>query len=267
MAKKGPLIAAHRGVGGGNIPCNTLAAFETALRQGADIIELDVALSADGGHYVFHPGMEPAHLRSTRYISDMSAAEVGALRFVNQDGTPTAHRVSTLDEALDFLKGRCLINVDKFWTDVKGIAAITRAHGMADQVIVKTPPKQAMLEAIGEYAGDMPYMTVISGNDDCSERLQADRRIRYMGAEVLFASDSERLASREYVEWAHGLGLRLWVNSILYDYRVELAGGHSDDASLTGSPDIGWGWLIDRGFDIIQTDWPGMLRDYIVARG
>ena len=84
---------------------------------------------------------------------------------------------------------------------------------------------------------------------------------------MLFASDGERLASREYVEWAHGLGLRLWVNSILYDYRVELAGGHSDDASLTGSPDIGWGWLIDRGFDIIQTDWPGMLRDYIVARG
>ena len=266
MAKKGPLIAAHRGVGGGNIPCNTLAAFEAALRQGADIIELDVALSADGGHYVFHPGMEPAHLRSTRYISDMSAAEVGALRFVNQDGTPTAHRVSTLDEALDFLKGRCLINVDKFWTDVKGIAAIIRAHGMSDQVIVKTTPDRSLFSQIAEHASDLPYMPVIRGEDPWAEELLANPAIRYIGSEILFEHDTEYFASDEYIALAHSRGLKLWVNSILYDYRVELAGGHSDDASLTGDPDNGWGWLLDKGFDIIQTDWPLMLRQYMENR-
>lgn len=53
-----PLLAAHRGVAGGNIPCNTLVAYEIALRQGADIVELDVARSADGVLFVFHPGME-----------------------------------------------------------------------------------------------------------------------------------------------------------------------------------------------------------------
>ena len=41
------LIAAHMGTHGGNIPGNTQAAFELALRQGADIIELDVTKSAD----------------------------------------------------------------------------------------------------------------------------------------------------------------------------------------------------------------------------
>lgn len=54
------LIAAHRGVSGGNIPCNTLAAFDVALRQGADIIECDIAKSTDGKVFVFHPGTEPA---------------------------------------------------------------------------------------------------------------------------------------------------------------------------------------------------------------
>lgn len=47
------LIAAHRGIAGGNIPCNTIAAFDAALYQGADMIELDVAErrcgAADGG--------------------------------------------------------------------------------------------------------------------------------------------------------------------------------------------------------------------------
>ena len=59
-AKKHILIAAHRGTAGGNLPCNTLAAYEAALRQGADIVELDVSRSADGELFVFHPGMEPS---------------------------------------------------------------------------------------------------------------------------------------------------------------------------------------------------------------
>ena len=49
------LVAAHRGSAAGNIPCNTLAAYEIALRQGADIVELDVAKTADGELFVFHP--------------------------------------------------------------------------------------------------------------------------------------------------------------------------------------------------------------------
>ena len=34
------LIAAHRGVAGGDIPGNTPEAFDTALCQGADMVEL-----------------------------------------------------------------------------------------------------------------------------------------------------------------------------------------------------------------------------------
>ena len=52
------LLAAHRGVSGGNIPCNTLEAYEIALRQGADIVEIDIAVTADRSLYVFPPGLE-----------------------------------------------------------------------------------------------------------------------------------------------------------------------------------------------------------------
>lgn len=62
QALKTPLIAAHREVSGGNIPCNTLDAFDAALYRGADMVELDVASSMDGRLFVFHPGMESAHL-------------------------------------------------------------------------------------------------------------------------------------------------------------------------------------------------------------
>ena len=126
------MIVAHRGIAGGNIPCNTIAAYDAALLQGADMIELDVAGSADGALFAFHPGMEFPHLRSERLIRDMTAEEVSRLRFVNGDGTPTDRKVNTLDEVFEHLKGRCYINVDKYWENVGPITEAIRRHGIAE---------------------------------------------------------------------------------------------------------------------------------------
>ena len=62
-------------------------------------------------------------------------------------------------------------------------------------------------------------------------------------------------------------GKLVWVNSIIYDYRDQLSAGHSDDTALTESEEIGWGWLADRGFDFIQTDWPIMLINFLKSTG
>ena len=48
-----PAVIAHRGASA-YAPENTLAAFELAVRQGADAIELDAKLTADGQVVVFH---------------------------------------------------------------------------------------------------------------------------------------------------------------------------------------------------------------------
>ena len=61
-AREKILVVAHRGTAGGNIPCNTMAAYEIALKQGADMIEADVSCSKDGKLFLFHPGMEREHL-------------------------------------------------------------------------------------------------------------------------------------------------------------------------------------------------------------
>ena len=48
-----PFLAAHRGVSGANIPCNTLLSYKIAVMQGADVVELDVSKSKDGKFFVF----------------------------------------------------------------------------------------------------------------------------------------------------------------------------------------------------------------------
>ena len=265
-AKDHILLAAHRGVCGGNIPCNTLEAYQIALQQRADIVEIDVAITADKQLFVFHPGMEPSHLKHNKYLKDLPASEVEKLRFVNQDGTPTQCEIEKLDDVLDLLKGHCFVNVDKFWTAIPEISACIRRHGMEDQVIVKAPVDPETINLLEQYAPDMPFMPIVNQTDTITDMLLS-RKINYLGAEVLFASENAQTASDEYIESMHRKGLLLWVNSIIYDYRAQLTAGHSDDVAIVGNMDYGWGWLAEKKFDMIQTDWLLPLRVYFQSKG
>ena len=265
-AREKRLIVAHRGVCGGNIPCNTIAAYEIALRQGADMIEIDVDMSADGNLFIFHPGMESAHLNQDCNIARMTEAEVRALRFVNQDDTPTQFGLNTLDEVLETFKDRCYINCDKFWEHPREIADCIRRHGMMAQILVKTSPKKEYFDIIEEYAPDVQYMVIVKENAEAVHRELKARNIHYMGQELLFTTDDSPLCSDEYLAQLRADGVLSWVNAIVYSYKALLAGGHSDDASLTGNPDDGWGWLAKKNFDFIQTDWPLMLKSYLENR-
>ncbi len=256
-----PLIAAHRGVCGGNIPCNTIEAFDIALRQGADIIELDVTRSKDGKMHVFHPGKESVHLYSPVSIKKMHSSAVDQMHFVNMDRTLTQFPVVRLEEALEHLRGRCYINVDKFYMYIPELSQIIRDMKMQDQVIVKTFDTPAEFKAVEEYAPDIPYM-VVTHQDNFSDDL-IRRHLRYIGTEVLFEKDTHELAQKKYLDYMHEKKLLVWVNSIVYDYLEVLSGGHNDDISIMGHEKEGWGWLMERGYDIIQTDWTLPLYLYM----
>jgi len=260
------LITAHRGITGGNIPGNTLAAFDAALLQGADMIELDVSNSIDGELFVFHPGMEHVFLgMADKLLSDIPASEIRKLSFLNGDATATQFGINTFDEALEHLKGRCYINVDKFWNNVDAIVKAIRRHNMMDQILVKTGPNEDVYRYLEENAPDVNYMVILRDHDDQSEQLLR-RKLHYVGAEVLFKTEDSEFATREYIDRMHKAGLLVWVNAIVYNHKTVLTAGHNDDISVVGRMDEGWGWLLDKGYDILQTDWPMMLKQYISQR-
>lgn len=265
-AKKNIIVVAHRGTSGGNIPCNTLASYGIALKQGADMIEVDVEMSADGKLFVFHPGMEPWHLFHRERISRMKTEDIAKLRFINTDAASTQFGINTFDEILDAFKGKCYINVDKFWGHPKEIADAIRRHKMEDQILVKSSLSERVLNVLEEVAPDIPFMPIVRNTHEQHESLMK-RPINYIGAEVLFEHEDADVASLQFIDRMHRDGKLVWANSIIYDYREQLAAGHSDDTALTQDEEIGWGWLADRGFDFIQTDWPIMLINYLKSSG
>ena len=88
-----PAVIAHRGASAA-WPENTLSAFEAAVRAGADMVELDVRLTADGALVVMHDADVARTTGGHGLVCELTLAEVRALH------------VPTLRDALDLLQGR-----------------------------------------------------------------------------------------------------------------------------------------------------------------
>lgn len=103
-----PLLAdyAHRGLFGGEIPENSLAAFAAACHAGVGI-ELDVQLSADGEVMVFHDASLSRMTGVERRLCELDAASLGRLSL-----NGTAECIPTLDEVLTLVDGRVPLLVE-----------------------------------------------------------------------------------------------------------------------------------------------------------
>ena len=57
-----------------------------------------------------------------------------------------------------------------------------------------------------------------------------------------------------------------WVNAITLNDKTILSGKLDDNKAIAHGFEENWGKLIDMGFDIIQTDWPGLLYHFVKER-
>ncbi len=96
----------HRGCRGtGNPPENSLEAFQSAMRQGASGIELDVFLSSDNHLVVFHDETLERMSDGNGPVSSLTLSELKQLRLRNAYGDLTEQEIPTLDEVFTLLDG------------------------------------------------------------------------------------------------------------------------------------------------------------------
>ncbi len=107
-----PTIIAHRGASA-YAPENTLAAFDLAVRQGADAIELDAKLTKDGHVVVFH---DQTLERTTGVYGRVSEKNLAELRRLDAgshfDIAYKGETIPTLDEVFEALGKKIFINIE-----------------------------------------------------------------------------------------------------------------------------------------------------------
>ena len=97
--------AAHRGASG-EYPENTLLAFEEAIKQGANLLEIDVRACKTGELVVIHDATVDRTTNGRGIVADLTLEELKNL------DAGQGQQISTLGEALDILDKRIAINIE-----------------------------------------------------------------------------------------------------------------------------------------------------------
>ena len=159
-----PTILAHRGAPPPDLPENSIAAFERALADGADFIEIDVRQSKDGEFIVFHDdglGRCTTGGHDDR-VADHTLAELKTFFLRNQAGEVTTHKIPTLKETIDWARGKTVLFLDVKIMGMSKVVQFVQAEHAQAFCVPMTWRREEALE-IHQLAPEMVLYT--SGDD------------------------------------------------------------------------------------------------------
>lgn len=264
LAKNRSLFAAaHRGISG-NFPENSLSAFKHCIEQGIHLIELDLQRTCDGQLIVMHDITVNRMTDGEGQISKLTLSQIKSLSLKSGSGGSmaelTSEKIPTLSEVLALVKGKAMINLDKAWYYRDEIHRLVSEADAFDHVLLKSgEPVQEVKEYFHSLDKKFHYMHKIQDKnlDELDELLE---HLSPLAIEILIHKENDNVLSAPLMEKLKNR-TNLWCNSLDHGENA----GHNDSRSLV-NPDDGWGWLIDHGFNIIQTDYTNKLINYIEKR-
>jgi glycerophosphoryl diester phosphodiesterase len=128
-----PTIFAHRGASA-YAPENTIAAFELAIHQGADAIELDAKLSSDQHVMVIHDQRVDRTTNGMGLVNELTLNELKELDAGSKfDESFSGEKIPTLSEVLEAIGTKTFINIEitnysSPWDQLPEIIAETIKH-------------------------------------------------------------------------------------------------------------------------------------------
>ena len=255
------MVVAHRAVWQ-EAPENSLCAIAQSIALGVDMIEIDVLQTRDGKLILMHDDTLDRTTNGIGRVTEVDFEYVSSLYLKNRAGGPeevlTDQKVPTLEEALRLAQDKVLINLDMKADVYDEAQALLARLEMEDQVVVKMAamPDDPRLQD-PSFVGNSYFMPII--REDFGKSLSTlapeYEAFKPEAIELVYQDDSYL---QEGVEHVIDSGARLWVNTL----SPALAGGHTDELAVQ-DPDAHWGYLIDSGVSMIQTDEPARLLDYL----
>lgn len=131
------LVSAHRGGPSPGLPENAIATMDAVLTAIPAVMEVDVAQSADGVLFLLHDDRLDRTTTGEGVAAEKPWADLAALRLTDGAGWVTPYGIPTLAEALDWAKGRTVLQLDfKRSASYADVIDMVREKGMEDSVIL-----------------------------------------------------------------------------------------------------------------------------------
>jgi len=106
-------VSAHRGGPKQRFPENCIATFEDTLKQTFAIMEIDPRYTKEGAIVVHHdPTLERTTTGKGR-VDELTLQQLKELRLKDTEGLATDYRIPTLDEVLQWARGKTILVLDQ----------------------------------------------------------------------------------------------------------------------------------------------------------
>lgn len=254
------MVVAHRG-DWRNAPENSLQAIQNCIDIGVDMVEIDVRETKDGQLVLMHDETIGRTTKASGRVKDWTLDSLRTLRLVDGLGVKTEHRIPTLEEALLLAKDKILINLDKSYTIFDKCFDLMKKTGTLDQVVIKgAKTRQEVENEFGNYLDEVYFMPIIRLPHADAKKTVDDYLENRLPVAFEFTVKYDTIKLINYFDDIREKGAGVWVNSLWAKHN----GGHDDEKAAL-DPSV-YDWFIEHNVDMIQTDRPKLLLDYLRSK-
>jgi glycerophosphoryl diester phosphodiesterase len=255
-------VIAHRG-DWRSAPENSIPAIEKAAEMGVDMVEIDIQKTKDGDFVLMHDGNIDRTTNGQGNISSYTVEQLKRYRLRHTDGVLSDEKIPTLREALIACKkGQVLVNIDKGGDYLTEIMPIINETETEELVVLKGTGSLSSVKSMLKSNLGIVYMPVIDLQSGSAQGAISSFLTDFhpYAMEVSFSSADFNPSS--YTQGIISAGCRVWINALW----ESLCGAHEDEKAMS-DPDGSWGWLLEKGATMIQTDRPKELMRYLQKKG
>jgi glycerophosphoryl diester phosphodiesterase len=216
------------------LPPNTIAAAQRSLAAGADAIEMDIQVSADGQLVVFHDGELQSKTTCSGCVHDQNWAALSSCQYQTPNGNLDGiHHLPLLDSMLVAIaasgsQARIFLNTkhdspcdpgyDGFKPFAQSLVEAIRRHGFSERVIVES----MNADFLDIVHGLAPDLQLLFDDEDFERGMAVVRSHAFLGLVISNGQVTEAQVRQAHTE---GYWLGIWGQKVLGDTRKAIAKG------------------------------------------
>ena len=255
------IVVAHRG-DWRHAPENSLQAIQNCILMGVDMVEIDIQKTKDGHLVLMHDKTIDRTTNGKGRVSEMTLEKLKQFKLKDGLGKTTMHKIPTLEEAMLLAKDKILINLDKSYTIFDECFNVLEKTNTLHQVIFKGEKTRKQVEKdYGKYLDKVYFMPMVKLPNKKAKAIVDDYLENTPPIAFAFGVPQDTIQLINYFDEIRKKGSSVWVNSLWKRHN----GGHDDEKAAL-DPTV-YDWYIDNSIDIIQTDRPQLLLDYLRSKG
>jgi len=235
------VVIAHRG-SHLKVPENSLAAYENAIKEGADYVEIDLRTTKDGHLVIMHDESISRMTGINGLIKDLNYSDIKDLKIKPAvKGDTNTYHIPEFADVLNVCKGRINIYLDFKDADVKKTYSLLKEYGMQNNVVVYLN-KEEQYEQWKNVAPQIPLMSSLPENANISQLNN------FLDKKHLNVVDNAYTI--DLINLMHKRKIAVWL-----------------DVQSEDEGPIKWEQALKLGVDGLQTDHPEKLIKYLKDQG